>query len=216
VPKESAEKGTVYHTTPGAARQISFLSGGKITSDGHSSSVIGYAVAGPTDNPAALKAGMWAMPVKSLKTGNKLKDTHIADATWLDAAAHPDVVFVLKEVKDIKPHKESASGRSFTATLVGDLTMHGVTKPLTIPDTVLGFVPASEKAPFKGDLLAIRCKYTVKFSDYGVSNTYTTGAMQSVADDVAIDQSLILSTVPPEQQPEPKPEAKPDGKPEGK
>ncbi len=219
VPSELKGQGTVYYNAPTAAKQVTFLSDGKIKSDGHSSAVIGYAVAGPADNPAALKAGLWAMPVRSLQTGNKLKDTHIADATWLDAAHNPDIIFELKEVRDVKLHKETAGGKSYSATLVGQMTIRGITKPLTIPEAILGFVPASDKSPIKGDLLAIRCKYSVKFSDYGVTNSYTT-ELKTVSDDVGIDQSLILSTVPPEQQPEvktdPKPEGQPEHKPEGK
>src|SRR5262245_54270615 len=72
VPKALNEAGTIYHTVAGAGKQVSFLSDGKIKSDGHSNGVIGYAVAGPADNPAALRAGTWAMAVKSLETGNKL------------------------------------------------------------------------------------------------------------------------------------------------
>ena len=211
IPADVAGRGTLYQTVPGGAKQVSFLSDGKIKSEGHSSGVIGYAVAGPADNPASLKAGVWVMPVRSLQTGNKLKDTHIADATWLSAAEHPDIIFVLKEVREITPHKESAGGKSYSATLVGDLTMRGITKPLSIPGAILAFASGNDKSPLKGDLLAIRCKYTVKFSDYGVSNSYTT-ELKTVSDEVAIDESLILSTVAPEQQPEAKPDKKPEGK----
>ena len=211
IPSTVKDLGTIYFDAPTAAKQVSFLSDGKIRSDGHSSEVLGYAVAGPADNPAALKAGLWVLPVKSLHTGNKLKDKHIADATWLDAEHHPDIVFVLKEVRDIKLHKETAAGKSYTVTLIGEMTMRGVTKPLTIPDATLGFVAANEKSPVKGDLMAIRCKYSVKLGDYGVANSYTT-EVKSVADEVGIDQSLILSTVPPEQQPEVKPQSEGDAK----
>ncbi len=200
IPDEEKKLGAVYYTAPTAAKQVSFKSDGKIKFDGHSSGVIGYAVAGPADHPGDLKAGRWALPIKSLHTGNGTKDKHLAGEMWLDTSKGADVVFVLKEVRDLKPHKETPAGKSFSATLVGDLTMHGVTRPLMVPDTVLGFAGGTDKSPVKGDLLAIRCKYTVRLSEFGVSNTYTAEA-KTVSDEVQIDQSLILSTVPPEQQP---------------
>lgn len=193
--------GTVYHCAPGTAKQVTFSSVAlNAKFDGHSSGVIGYAVAGPEENPAALRAGVWAMPVKSLDSGNKLRDRHTAGPDWLDAAKHPDLTFVLTEVRDAKLHKESAAGKSFTATLVGDMTIHGVTRQISIPEAVLAFATGSEKSPVKGNLLAIRCKYTVKLSEYGISNDYTT-KLKSVADEIGIDQSLVMSTVPPEEQP---------------
>jgi polyisoprenoid-binding protein YceI len=193
--------GTVYHCAPSTAKQVSFSSVAlNAKFDGHSSGVIGYAIAGPEENPAALRAGVWAMPVKSLDSGNKLRDKHTAGPDWLDAANHPDLTFVLTEVRDAKLHKESAAGKSYTATLVGDMTIHGVTRQITIPETVLAFAAGSEKSALKGNLLAIRCKYTVKLSDYGISNDYTT-TLKSVADEIGIDQSLVMSTVAPEDQP---------------
>jgi hypothetical protein len=108
----------------------------------------------------------------------------------------------LKAVKDIAPHKAGGTGKSFKVTLVGDLTMRGVTKEISIPDTILGFVPGSDRTAkvAKGDLLAIRCKYKVKLTDFGVTNDYVLKD-KSVADEIEIDQSLSLATVPPEEQP---------------
>ena len=73
---------------------------------------------------------------------------------------------------------------------------------------LLAFVAAGEKSPAKGDLLAIRCKYKIKLTEYGVESEYIT-KLKSVADDIDIDQSLMLSTVPPEQQPQAQSEGQP-------
>ncbi len=209
VPDDQAKQGTAYHTLSTGAKQITFVSEAHNAKfDGHSAGVLGYAVAGPTDNPAALKGGAWAMPVKSLETGNKTKDKNLTKAEWLDAAQFPDLTFVLKEVKGLKVHKEAADGKSYACTLVGTMTMHGVSKEITIPDTIIAFLSASPKtaAVGTGDLMSIRCKYKVKLTDYGITNENVTKSM-SVADDIEIDESLTLSTVPPEKQ-----NPKPDGK----
>jgi len=205
VPADHSKLGTVYHTLVSDAKQITFSSvvkdplGKEVKFDGHSSSVVGYAVAGPADNPAALKAGAWLVAVKSLDTGNKLRDKHIAADDWLGAAKNPDLVFVLREVKDIKPHKESPSGKSYLGTLVGTMTVHGVAKELSIPDSTLGFIKGTDATAKigKGDLLALRCKYKVKLSDFGVTNEQIG---KGVADEIEIDQSLILATIAPEDQ----------------
>ncbi|MEK6701116.1 MAG: YceI family protein [Planctomycetota bacterium] len=217
VPDDQSKLGTPYHTLSTGAKQITFVSAAhNAKSEGHSAGVIGYAVAGPTDTPAALKAGAWLMPVKSLETGNKTKDKNLTKAEWLDATRFPDLSFVLKEVKDSKIHKETPEGKSFACTLVGTMTMHGVSREITIPDTIIAFLTASTKtaAVAKGDLMSIRCKYIVKLTDYGITNEYVTTSL-SVADEIQIDQSLTLSTVPPEKQ-DPRPEAKSDAKPEAK
>lgn len=205
VPADQAKLGTVYHTLASDGKQVTFTSvvkdpvGKEVKFEGHSNSVLGYAVAGPADNPAALKAGAWLLAVKTLDTGNKLRDKHIAADDWLGAAKNPDISFVLKEVKDVKPHKESPSGKSYLGTLVGTMTMHGVAKEISITDTTLGFVKGTDATAKvgKGDLLALRCKYKVKLSDFGVTNEQIG---KGVADEIEIDQALMLATVPPEEQ----------------
>jgi polyisoprenoid-binding protein YceI len=220
IPEDQKKLGTVYQTiTLGSQKQVTFTSKThNATFDGYSASVLGYAVAGPADNPADLKAGAWVLPVKSLETGNKTKNRNIAKAEWLDAGKSPDIIFTLKSVKDITPHKAGAgTAVSYKVTLVGDMTMRGVTKEVSIKDVVLGFVKETEKSAkiAKGDLLAIRCKYTVKLTDFGVTNDYVVKD-KSVADEIEIDQSLTLATAAPEEQPASaaKPEEKPAEKPE--
>jgi len=205
VPEDQKKLGTSYHTMVMAGqKQVTFTSKAhNATFEGYSAGVLGYAVAGPKENPADLKAGAWVLPVKSLDTGNKTKNRNLTKPEWLDAEKAPDLVFVLKSVKDIVPHKAGGgSATSYKATLVGELSMRGVTKEITIPDTILGFVAGTEKTAkvAKGDLLAIRCKYKVKLTDFGVTNDYVVKE-KSVADEIEIDQSLSLATVPPEEQP---------------
>lgn len=214
VPEDQKKLGTVYHTVPfGGTKQVTFTSKtDHATFDGYSASVLGYAVAGPADNPADLKGGAWVLPIKSLETGNKIKNKNITKPEWLDADKSPDIIFTLKSVKDITAHKAGgSSAASYKVTLVGDMTMRGVTKEIAIKDAVLGFVKETERSAkiAKGDLLAIRCKYTVKLTDFGVTNDYVVKD-KSVADEIEIDQSLTLATTAPEEQPaaESKPEDK--------
>jgi polyisoprenoid-binding protein YceI len=159
--------------------------------------VIGYCIAGK-ENPAALQGGEWHLPVKSLRTGRGPMDGHLAGKQWLDAESNPDIIFALKSVKDLKAEGEGK--KSWTGTLEGDMTIHGVTKPITIKDATIAMVPASDDAAkgVKGDLMAIRAKYPVKLSDYGVSNQ---NIGSKVADELKLETSLYMSTVKPEDQP---------------
>ena len=75
-------------------------------------------------NIKATKGGL-VIQVNSISTGNAKRDGHLQSPDFFDAAKYPEIKFASKEVKDVN-EKDS------TATLVGDLTMHGVTKEITL------------------------------------------------------------------------------------
>jgi len=200
VPEKLAKAGTVYHALPDKDRQVFFTSTAPAENiEGTSNKVIGFVVAGPKDNPAALKGGEWHLPVKSIKTGNTTRDGHLAGEAWLNAAKHPDIIFQLEDVKDIKPGKSDDKSKTFTGTLVGKMTVHGLTRSITVPDTSITFMPSNGDTAkiAKGDLVAIRSKFSVMLSDYGVKNTVIG---KKVAEEIKLDDVLYMSTVPPEQQ----------------
>lgn len=195
VPSELASKGTVYHTISGRQAQVTFTSDAPLQNIvGKSNAVVGYAIAGPTDSPAALAGGRWLLPVSSLATGIPLRDEHLAGDHWLDAAKHPVIDFTLEKTEGIQPVKSGADFSTFTATLVGTMEIHGVKKPIRVEKAKLSFLKASEKtatiAP--GDLVFIQCSYEVKLSDFGVQNSDVPG---KVSDTIRLDQMLRLSTV---------------------
>jgi polyisoprenoid-binding protein YceI len=66
-----------------------------------------------------------SIDVATLNTGNGLMNTHAKSAEYLDAAKFPKITFVSAKV--VK------AGSGYQA--IGNLTMHGVTKPLTMPFT---------------------------------------------------------------------------------
>jgi polyisoprenoid-binding protein YceI len=202
VPEAHQKLGTVYYAIPGRDRQVYFISDAPVEKiKGQSNKVIGYAVAAK-DNPADLKAGEWHLPVNSLRTGNGTRDKHLTQANWLNAESFPDVIFVLRQVKDLKSDK---STKASTGTLVGEMTIHGVTKPVSIENATIAAVPESERTAkgLKGDLLAIRANYPIALADYGVKNQAIGG---KVAEKLALETTLYLSTIKPEDQPAPKSE----------
>jgi polyisoprenoid-binding protein YceI len=205
VPAEIAARGTVYHTISGRQAQVTFTSEASIQNIvGKSNAVVGYAVSGAADTPAQLAGARWLLPVASLATGIPLRDEHLAGEHWLDAARFPSIEFALDRVEDIAVAKSGADFTTFTATLVGRLTVHGVERELRVEKTTLSFLKGSERtatiAP--GDLLFVQCSYSIRLSDFGIRNG---DVPDKVADSIRLTQILRLTTAELEPEPLPSP-----------
>jgi polyisoprenoid-binding protein YceI len=61
------------------------------------------------------------IPVDSLDTNNKKRDTHLLGTDFFDARKYPQITFRSKSVKAVKEGFEVS----------GDFTMHGITRPIT-------------------------------------------------------------------------------------
>ncbi len=119
-------------------------------------------------DPANPKAttGKIVVQTKSLHTENKgMKDTIHGD-DWLDAAKNPAIEFNIKKVTDAN----SSEKDTHELTVVGDLTIKGVTKEVTAP-VKLTYLPGklSERtSKMKGDLLMVRSNFVIKRSDFNI------------------------------------------------
>jgi polyisoprenoid-binding protein YceI len=91
----------------------------------------------------------------SIDTGNNDRDEHLRSADFFDVDKFPTLTFASVEVK---------AKSQDTLEVAGDLTIHGVTRRVTIPVSVLGTVrtPNAEKAGFE----AI---FTVNRKDFGLT-----------------------------------------------
>jgi len=95
--------------------------------------------------------------VASIDTGDKNRDEHLKSVDFFDAAKYPTITFKSTKVK-------SAGKGKFEVT--GDLTMHGVTKPVTLE--VEG--PAAEIKDQKGGIKTGASATTkINRKDFGVS-----------------------------------------------
>ena len=65
----------------------------------------------------------------TISTGNADRDGHLRSPDFFDVAQYPDITFTSTEVRP-------GEGDSFT--LVGDLTMHGVTRPVELEAEYVG------------------------------------------------------------------------------
>jgi polyisoprenoid-binding protein YceI len=64
-----------------------------------------------------------SIPVASISTTNLTLTGELKNPTWLDAATYPTITFVSKKVIPTS---------ATTAKIIGDLTLHGVTRPVTL------------------------------------------------------------------------------------
>ena len=110
----------------------------------------------------------------SIDTGNPDRDGHLQSPDFFDAAKFPKITFKSTGVTPQGTNK---------ATLKGDLTIRGVTKPVSLEAEVLGFSP-DPKGNYHGGFEA---KTKLNRSDFGVSwNKVLEGGGTMLSDEVEI------------------------------
>lgn len=205
VPAEHASLGKVYYVLPGKDAQVTFDSDAPLEHiKGVSNKVVGYAAgpAAPAAGAAPVVRGQFNLPVNTLDTGIPMRNEHLQSDQWMDAKSFGDVVFTLSDVTDAKVAKQDAGFTTYEATLVGVMTMKGVSKDMRVPARIV-VMPETEKTKVRapGDLLAIRASFDVKMSEYGVAKGSPAMESGKIADELKMDISLFLSTVSPETPP---------------
>jgi polyisoprenoid-binding protein YceI len=115
----------------------------------------------------------------SIDTGNANRDTHLRSPDFFDVEKFPTISFKSTSVT-------AKSKNDFDVT--GDLTMHGVTKRVTLPVTFLGFA----KTP-KGEKAGFELETTLNRKDFGViwNKNLDEGGML-LGDDVKVSINLEM------------------------
>ncbi len=132
----------------------------------------------PTPANSKVKA---TIDVSSITTGVEERDTHLKSADFFDATNYPVITFASTQVS-------SSSGAAFNVT--GDLTMHGVTKPVTLAVTV--------SPPFNhagGIRRGIEASASVNRRDFGLRWDFPGEESGVVVGDIikiTIDAELVL------------------------
>jgi polyisoprenoid-binding protein YceI len=91
----------------------------------------------------------------SITTRNDKRDGHLKSPDFFDTAKFSTITFVSKKIT--------------ASEIVGDLTMKGVTKEVTIPATITGPV----KGAMGGDVIGVNGTFTINRQDYGISYNKT-------------------------------------------
>lgn len=114
--------------------------------------------------PAAT-TGKIVLSTSSLHVDNPLMKKHMLDEGWMHVSKFPTIEFVVGKMTEVK-----TSGTTIIATTAGKLTVKGVTKKVSVPVRLTylkGMLIKRNRVP--GDLLVLRCDFTIKRSDYGIN-----------------------------------------------
>jgi len=126
----------------------------------------------------------FTIQAKSIDTGSERRDNHLRGADFFDVEKFPTITFKSTSV---------AARSKDVFDVTGDLTMHGVTRRVTLPVTFLGFMkhPRGEKAGFE-------IETTLNRKDYGITwNRALDEGGFMLADDVKVTINLEMNKQQP-------------------
>jgi polyisoprenoid-binding protein YceI len=141
--------------------------------------------------PAAMKVEA-AIAVPSLQLNAPPAGFHdqLMSKAWFDAAQFPTMTFRSTKVEPTGPH---------AAKVTGELTLHGVTKPVVLEVTYNGGYPPMQFDP-GGARIGFSAHGVLKRSAFGISSGIPApGSNMGVSDDVdvAIETEFSSKQVPP-------------------
>jgi len=124
------------------------------TVTGHFTDFAGTVIFNP-DKPEASSVEI-IVQAQSVDTGSAKRDTHLKSESFFDAQKFPTLTFKSTAVQKTDPT---------TYTVTGDLTLHGVTKPVTISFSDLGTAKGMKGETRHGGETELK----IKRSDYGMN-----------------------------------------------
>jgi polyisoprenoid-binding protein YceI len=129
-------------------------------------------------NPANSSVDV-TIDIKSLATGVDKFTEHLESDAFFDAAKYPTAEFKSTSVKLLGSDAATPDGGGQKADVTGNLTLHGVTKPVTLHVTLnkIGEHPMTHKKAAGFSATA-----TIKRSDFGM-----TSYIPGVSDEVHLD-----------------------------
>ena len=160
---------------------------------GKTGDITGYIEVDPDDISGSASA-KFEVDLASLKTGIGMRDGHMKEQ-YLEVDKYPKAVFVLKKIKDAHPNtlKDNVP---VDLTLVGDFTVHGVTKEVDIPATAIYMKESDDtKVRLPGDLLHITATFDVLLSEHNIKRPKF--VVLKLDDKQKIDLDFFASTAAP-------------------
>lgn len=104
----------------------------------------------------------FTVDVNSIDTHVEARDNHLKSADFFDAATFPQMIFVSTSITKTKVKNQYI--------LKGDLTMHGVTKPVVLS---LVYKGSTVNPMSKANTYAYQVKGNLKRSDFGVGTKFS-------------------------------------------
>ena len=125
----------------------------------------------------------------SIDTSETRRDQHLRSADFFDVANNPTITFKSTSIK--------ANGKD-SWLVTGDFTMHGVTKSVVLPVTLLG----EGKDPFGNEKMGLETGLTINRKDYGLTwnKALETGGVL-VGDEVKVQIAIEANKAKPQAAP---------------
>jgi polyisoprenoid-binding protein YceI len=131
------------------------------------------------DDPSTSSAQV-TIRTKSVQSHNGMRDEHLRGSEFLDVANHPTITFASTEVHRVD---------DTTFAVTGDLTIRGVTRPITVAFELTG----AETDPWGGFRVGFEGKATINRKDWGVSwNTLLESGGVLISERVTLELDVAL------------------------
>jgi polyisoprenoid-binding protein YceI len=130
--------------------------------------------------------------VTSIDTGVGARDNHLRTKDFFEVETHPDITF--------KSTSVAKKGNAWTVT--GNFTMKGVTKEITLPFNITGFLPGNERS---GTRVGITAATKINRRDFGINyGGNLPSGLPAIGNEVDIDlqiEAVIRRDPPPAARP---------------
>ena len=182
----SAQAATVYKVVPGQSRITVFsetkspLKRLQHERELRSNAISGSIVFSAPNKPASLTMAAKANSFRTIKkhelsSNDVAKIDQVTRDSILEAGKYPNVTF-----KSTRINYKPGAGGAFSGTVIGNLTMHGVTRAVSVP--ISGKVA--------GNLIKAKGSFKVNQSDYGMTIISIMGGIISARDMVQVNLDL--------------------------
>lgn len=125
-------------------------------------------------NPANSKI-QFSVKIDSVDTGNAKRDEHLKSDDFFSAEKFPTMTFTSTSIKKLNDENKYS--------LVGDLTIHGVTKRVTLPLTMRGPLDPHGKGL---QAIGFDSRFKINRIDYGVGANWQGGSDKLIGHDIFI------------------------------
>lgn len=192
LPAGAQESGTLFHLGAGSKHtNIAFVSEAEIeTIHGTTNQMSGTFF---VDFEALTGRCNLTVPVAGLRTGIPTRDEHLRSDAWLDAEKHRNITLTSSAIT----LTEKKPGRVYTATIKGELTVHGVAKERTIEATVIRLPEKLGKKMGAGDWVKLTSRFDVQFEDHEITIPNAEQVGPKVSTTWSVSASVFATTEAP-------------------
>lgn len=170
--------------------RVSFTSEAPLETIVGTTTVVTGELAVDLKSPGKTATGTVNVDIAAIRTGVDLRDEHLRSENWLDAAKFPKATFALEH---LAAPGALVAGKTLTGTASGTLTIHGVTKKVSVPVTI-GFHKWTEELKNFGiatDLLRVKATFVVKLADYGIKIPSMLGRKLGETVEIAVNLTAV-------------------------